>query len=131
MIDLLKEFRPALAHDHQAIRQARHLCQNPALVRVGFAQNRVQRRDDGHAQITEQSQDVTASPPAEDAIFELQADEIHAVDIQEVRSAPIGLDIFLSQFEANASRIGVAAFDVVDRHGDARSVTVFGGNGLA
>jgi len=35
-----------------------------------FTENRVQGRDDGHAQITQEGQDVTARPPAEDAIFE-------------------------------------------------------------
>ena len=91
----------------------------------------MQGRDDGHAQITQESQDVTAGPPADDAILELQADQVHTVDIQEVGGAPIRLKIFLRQFKSNARWIRVAVFDVVHRHGNASRVTVFGGNGLA
>ena len=74
---------------------------------------------------------MAARPPAEDAVFELQADQVHVVDIQEVGGAPIGLDIFLRQLKANTRGIGVAVFDVVDRHGDAGRVAVFGGDRFA
>ena len=74
---------------------------------------------------------MAAGAPAEDAIFELQADQIDAVDIQEIGGAPIGLEIFLGQFEAHTRGIGIAILDVVDRHGDAGRVAVFGGDGFA
>ena len=99
-------------------------------MRVGLAQNSVQRRYDGHAQIAQQRQDVAARPSAEDAVFVLQAYEVHVIDIQKVRRPAIGSKILFGQLEAHASRIGIAAFDVVDRHCDASRIRVFGGDGL-
>ena len=73
---------------------------------------------------------MTACPPAEDAVFVLQADEIYIVGMQEVGGAEIRVDILLRQFKSNAGRIGIAALDVVDGQGNARCSTVFGGDGL-
>ena len=129
-IDLLQEFHAALAHDDQPIGQGRDFFQHPALIGVGVAQNGVQGRDDGHAQFAQEGQDVTARPPAEDAIFVLQADEVDVVDIQEVGGAAIRVNILLRQFKANAGRIGVAGLDVVDGQGNAGCSLVFGGDGL-
>ncbi len=39
--------------------------------------------------------------------------------------------IFLGQLEAHTLGIGVAVFDIVDRHGDAGRVAVLGGDGFA
>ena len=72
-IDLLQEFRAALAHDDQPVGQGGDFFQHPALIGIGIAQNGVQGRDDGHAQFAQERQDVAARPPAEDAIFVLQA----------------------------------------------------------
>ena len=100
-------------------------------MRIGFAQDRVQRRDDRHAQIAQQRQDVAAGPAAKNAVFELQADQVDAVDIQKIGGAAIRLEVFFRQFEAHPRRIGVAAFDVVDRHGDAGRVAMLGGDRFA
>ena len=85
----------------------------------------------GHAQFTQQGENVAARPPAKNSIFELQANEIDVVDIQEIGGASIRLNIFFRQFKSNAGRVSVAAFDVVDGQRDARGVAVFGGDGLA
>ena len=74
---------------------------------------------------------MAARPPAEDAVLVLQAHEVDVVDIQEVGGAAIGVDILFRQFKANAGRIGVAGFDVVDGQRDAGGLAVFGGDGLA
>jgi hypothetical protein len=74
---------------------------------------------------------MAARPPAKNPIFELQANEIHIVDIQEVGGASIRVDIFFRQLKANARRVSVAAFDVVDGQRDACGFAVFGGDGLA
>ena len=129
-IDLLQEFRAALTHDDQPIGQGRDFFQHPSLIRVGVAQNGVQGRDDGHAQFTQEGQDVTARPSTEDAIFVLQAHEVYVVDIQKVGGAAIRVNILLRQFKSNAGWIGVAGLDVVDGQGNARCSAVFGGDGL-
>jgi len=73
---------------------------------------------------------VTARPPAKNAIFVLQADEVYIVDIQEVCGAAVGVNILLGQFKTNASRVGVAGLDVVDGQGNTGRALVFGGYGL-
>src|SRR6476646_10768780 len=69
-------------------------------------------------QFTQQRQDMAAGDATEDAIFVLQDDQIHAVEVDEVRRAPVGLDITLIQLEAHTWRIGVALLCVVDRNGE-------------
>ena len=129
-IDFLQEFPAAFAHDHQPVGQGRDFFQHPLLIEVGVLQNGVQGRDDGHAQFTKQGQDVTAGPSAKDAVFVLQADEVHVVDIQEVGGTAVGVNILLRQFKANPGRIGVAGLDVVDGQGNTGRALVFGGDGF-
>ena len=74
---------------------------------------------------------MAARAPAENAVFMLQADEVHVVDIQEVGGAAIGIDILLREFKPNAGRIGVTGLDVIDRQGDAGCLMILGGDGLA
>ena len=73
---------------------------------------------------------MTARAPAEDAIFMLQANEIHVVGVQEVGGPEIRVNILLRQLKSNTARVGVAGLDVVDRQGDARGFRVFGSDGL-
>ena len=73
---------------------------------------------------------MTACPPAKDAIFVLQTDEVYAVDIQEVCGAAVGVNILLGQFKANAGRVGVAGLEIIDGQGNACRAVVFGGYGL-
>src|ERR671930_1210263 len=99
-------------------------------MRIGFAQNRMQSRHNLHAQFAQQGENMAAGPPAENAILELQAHEIYIIDIQEVGGATIRIDILLGELESDPGWVSVAAFHVVNRHGDARCVAVFGGDGL-
>jgi hypothetical protein len=75
-----------------------------------------------HAQFTQESENVAACAPAKNPIFELQANKVHIVDIQEVGGASIRLNIFFRQ---------LTAFDVVNGQRDARGFAVFDGDGLA
>ena len=45
---------------------------------------------------------MAARAPAKNSIFELQANEIYIVDIQEIGGASIRLNIFFRQFKSNA-----------------------------
>jgi len=80
-IDALQKARAALTHDHHPLRQPRYLLQHPALVGVWLLEYGVERRNDGHAQLFQQGQDVAAGPAAEDAIFMLQRDHVNAVNV--------------------------------------------------
>ncbi len=71
---------------------------------------------------------MTAGSSAEDAVFVLQANEVHAVDIQEVGGASVGVNILLNQFKANPGRVGVAGLDVVDGQGNIGRALIFGGD---
>jgi len=60
----------------------------------------------------------------------LQGYEVYVVDIQEVSSAAIGINILLREFKPNAGRIGVTGLDIIDRQGNAGCVRILGGDGL-
>src|SRR5215470_20458665 len=87
-------------------------------------------RDDGHAQFTQEREDVTARAPAEDAVFVLQGHEIYIVGMQEVGSAEIRVNILLCQLKPDAGWIGITGLDVIDGQGDARRFAVFCGDGF-
>jgi len=72
------------------------------LLRIGIAENRVQGRHNWHAQFTQESENVTACAPAKNPILELQANQVHIVDIEEIGGASITLNIFFRQLESNA-----------------------------
>ena len=59
---------------------------------------------------------MTASSPAKDSVFVLQAYEVYVVDVQELGGAEIRVYVLLGQFEANAARIRVARRSVVYRY---------------
>src|SRR5919106_592100 len=90
----------------------------------------MQGRHNRHSQFAEQSENMATRPPAKNAILKLKADEVHIVDIQEVGGTTIGIDILLRELKSDARWVSVADFHVVNRHGDARRITVFGGDGL-
>ena len=54
--------------------------------------------------------------PAVDSIFMLKADQVVAIEIQELRSPLIGGQIILIQFEPDQFRIVVACVWIVDRN---------------
>lgn len=87
-------------------------------------------RDDRHAQFAQQCEDVTARPSTEDTVFELEAGKVHVVDVQEVRSPAVGIDIFLRQLEPNTLGVIITRLNVVHGEGNERPVAVFRGHGL-
>src|ERR1041384_5771676 len=91
----------------------------------------MQSRYDRHAQFAQQRQDMAARPAAEYAVFELQGNDIDAVDVQESGGAAVRVDVLLGQLEAHSGRVRVARFDVVYRQSDASCAGVLGGERLA
>jgi hypothetical protein len=60
----------------------------------------------------------------------LQTDQTDVVEIQEVGSAAVRLNILLRQFKSNAGRIVIASLGVVDRQGDTGRAGIFSGDSL-
>lgn len=85
----------------------------------------MQGRYDGHVQLAQESQYVTARAPSKDAILVLQRDDVDIVDIQKIGGASIRLDILFRQLESNARRVLVTGFDIVDRQRNARRPRIF------
>src|ERR1035438_464955 len=79
----------------------------------------MKRCDNGHSQFAQECQDVTTGGAAENAELVLQADDVHVVDVEEVRGTQIGRQVLLLNLEANHFRVPVATRNVVDRHGHA------------
>ena len=61
----------------------------------------------------------------------LEGDHVDTVDIEEVGSTAIRVDIFLGQFKADTGRVGLAGLNVIDWQGDTACVTIFSGDSLA
>jgi hypothetical protein len=131
LVSLPQEPGAALTHDDQPIRALGQLFHDAALIRIRLAQDGVQRGHHRHAQLAQERQNVTAGRTAEDAVFVLQADEIHIVAVQEIRGPPVRGWVILHQLEAHARRIGVAVVGVVHGQGEASRLRVRGGDGLA
>src|SRR5438270_4478270 len=94
-VNLMQELRAARAHYYQSIGQAGDFFQYSPLVRIRLAQNGVQGCDNGHAQLTQQGQNVTAGAPTKNPIFVLEAHEVYVVDVQEVGRAEIRVYVLL------------------------------------
>jgi hypothetical protein len=71
-------------------------------VRIGLAENRVEGRDDRHAKLAQHGEDVAPRPPSEDAVLVLHAQDVDAVDVQEVRGATVRGDVAFGDLEADA-----------------------------
>ena len=116
LVNLLQHLAAALGHHHQPRRAGDQFLHHAPLVRVGLAQEGVQRGDDRHAQFAQQRQHVAAGRPAENPELVLQADDVGMADVEEIRRPQIGGQVLLLDFEAHFRRILVAALEVVDRH---------------
>src|SRR5438067_360788 len=79
----------------------------------------MKRCDNRHSQFAQECQDVTTGGPAENAELVLQADDVHIVDVEEVRGTQIGRQVLLLNLEANHFRVLVAIRNVVDRRCEA------------
>jgi hypothetical protein len=75
----------------------------------------VQRGDDGHLQLAQQRQHMTARRPAENPELMLHANHVHVRDVQEIRRAQVGWQVLLRNLEAHFRRVIVAARKVIDR----------------
>ena len=107
-VDLAQERGAVRAHDDEALRERVSSSITRALQRIRLGEDRVQRRDDRHAQLAEQREHVAAGLAAEDAVLVLHAHDVDGVDVQEVRGAPVRREVALGDLEANARGIGVA-----------------------
>ena len=114
-VDAPGDLGAARAHDDDALREARDLVHDGALRGIGLGQQRVQRRDHGHAQLAQQGEDVAARLASEDPVLVLQADDVDRADVQEVGGAAVGRHVTLVEREANAWGIGVPVPRVVHR----------------
>ena len=130
-VEVAKEGDGAAAHDDEAIGELGQLEEDLALVGVGLFEDGVEGGDDGHAEFAQESEDMAAGGAAEDAVFMLETDQIHVVDVEEVGGALVGGEFVLLEFEANAGRVGVALRGVVDGDGEAGEVGESGGEGFA
>ena len=90
-----------------------------ALHRVRLGEDRVERRDDRHAQIAQELEHVPARLAAEDAVLVLDRHDVDGVDVEEVGGAPVRVDVALGDLEAHARRVGVLHADVVHREHEA------------
>ena len=69
---------------------------------------------------------MAARAAAVDAVFMLQADQIVAIEIEEIGRPLIGGDVFLRQFQAHLLWIVVTRIRIVDGNGKQASFSVFG-----
>ncbi len=119
-VDADEKVGGARAHRHEPIRQDRQFLQHVALRRVRFVEHRVQCRDNRHAEVVQQGENVAAGWPAEDPVLVLEADDVDVADVEEVGRTLIRRQVPLGQFEPDAIRVRVPARTIVDRDGEAR-----------
>ena len=83
------------------------------LVRVGLAQNRVQRGHHGHLQAAQQMQNMASGRTAEDSILVLQAHHVDIVEVQEFSRFLIRLHVVLGERPSHPRGIVISLFRVV------------------
>lgn len=88
----------------------------------------MQRDDERHVQSADQLEDVSAGAPSIDAVLVLQADNIVAVEVQELCCAFIRSGIVLIKFQSDALRIVVVTFGIVDGDSEETRIAVFHGD---
>ncbi len=93
--------RRLFAHDNHAVGKPHDLFKHRSLILIGLAQNGVESGHNRHLQFAQQGQNVAAGNAAIDSVFMLHADEIVAIEIEELRSPLIRGQVFLLQFQAH------------------------------
>ncbi len=83
LVDFLEHPPSALGHDHKPGGERDHAIHHALLIGVRFAQHRMKRCDNGHPQLAQKRQNVTAGRAAENAELMLQADDVHVADVEE------------------------------------------------
>jgi len=130
-VDLAQEHARLPAHDDEPVGELGELLHHLPLLRVGTGEHGVERRHHRHAQLVQQSEDVSARRPAEDTVLVLQADEVDAVAVEEVGGATVRGQLLLGQLEPHALGVGVPGLPVVHRNGDDTRAGTPGGERLA
>ncbi len=124
LVNLFKGLLGLSAHDHQAVRTAPQLFEDGPLSRIRLREQCVQGGYHRHTQISKEFQNVTAVSPPKYAKLVLQTDCVNLVHVQEVGCQPVVSQIFVVQFEAYLTGIGVAFRDIV--HDDRPTVCLRG-----
>ena len=106
-VHAVEERGAVAAHDDEALGEADERVHHRALHRVGLREDGVERRDDRHAQLAQELEDVAAGLAAEDAVLVLHGHDVDRVDVEEVGGAPVGGDVALGDLEADPRRIRV------------------------
>ena len=73
---------------------------------------------------------MAAGLAAENAELVLHAEHVGVVEVQEIRRAPVGVDLAVVQLETHRGRIIVTAGPVVHRQSEALHVGKHGGDGV-
>ena len=79
----------------------------------------MQCRDDGHPQVMQECQDVTAARTTIDAEFVLQRNDINVAEIQEVGAASVVFKLLLDHLELNFLVVRISTNNVVHRDNNA------------
>ena len=119
LVNFAQELLAPLGHGHQPRRKPDQVAHHAPLLRVRFAQHRVQRGDDGHLQFAQQRQHMTARRPAENAKLMLHANHVHVRDVQKIRRTQVGRQVLLRNLKTHLRRVIVAARKVIDRDDEA------------
>ncbi len=114
-VHTLQERCALFAHDDDPLGQSAQLAQDRALQGRRLGQNGVQGADDGHAQVTQEGQNVTARLATEDPVLVLHAGNVDRVHVQKIGSPLIGSGVVLGNFETDARRIRIVLARVVHR----------------
>ena len=86
----------------------------------------MQRRHERHLQLAQQCEYVAACIAAVNAIFMLQADQVIAIEVEEIGGALVGRKVFLGNLQAHLLWIVVARIEIVDGNREQPSLSVFG-----
>lgn len=74
---------------------------------------------------------MAAGLSPEDAVFVLEADDVHVVEVQEVGGGLVGVQVLLLDLEADPLRVPVALLDIGYGDGEALDPGVDGREGFA
>jgi len=127
---LLEELGAVCAHDDDAFGELEQLRHGLALDGRRLSENRVERGDDRHAELTQEGEHVGARLATVDPVFVLHGQDVDRVDVEKVGGAPVRSNVAFGDFEPYARRIGVATTAVVHREDEAVDISEFAGNRL-
>ena len=130
-VSLLQDLDPLARHHHHAVASLQQFLHDLPLGPVRFAQDRVQRGDNRHPHLAEKSQKMASGRASVDPELMLDAKQVGVVEVQEIGAAPVGIEILLQEFEADAGRVVVPLGAVVHRPDIAFGVGGGGGHRFA